>query len=86
MPSKDARIHISLNPREKQLLESLAIKFGYTRGAAPNISELIGEIARGDRITIQWADSRPGDDPKKKAIQHAIALVQDGLSRLLRII
>lgn len=77
---------LSLNPGEKELLEALAIKFGCTWGENPNVTELMGQIARGDRITIQWADSRPADDSKKRAIQQAIALIQEGLARLMRII
>lgn len=84
MSRTGVKVTLSLQPGDKENLENLAVKFGCTWGDRPNVSELISEIAKGDRITIQWADSRPVEDPQRRAIQGAIAMIQEGLAKLTR--
>jgi len=77
---------IQLETGDKERLEAIALKFGFTWGDRPNISALLKEIAKESILTVNWADTPPVDNPQRVAINGAIALIQEGLSKLLRLI
>ena len=71
---------------DKELLEAIALKFGLTWGEDPNVSSLIKAIAKEEIVKVVWADSPPVDDPKRKAVLAAIALIHEGLAKLVRLL
>ena len=84
MSRKDS-ITLSLDDGDKESLEKLALEFGQTWGEKPNVSGLLKALAQG-KLRIDYADATPQDNPKRTAILAAIALIQDGLSKLLRLL
>ena len=78
-------ITLSLKEGHKEQLEQLAIDFGCTWGEKPNVSALVDAIAAGT-LRLDYADAAPADNPKRAAILGAIALIQEGLSKLLRLL
>jgi len=78
-------ITLSLKEGHKERLEQIALDFGCTYGEKPNVSALVDAIAAG-HFRIDYADAAPVDNPKRAAILAAIALVQEGLSKLLRLL
>lgn len=82
---KSNTLTIRLDEGDRQALEAIALEFGLTWGDSPNVSQLIGDIAKG-KLRVTPADVPPGPSPKRVAIQAAIALIQEGLSKLLRLL
>jgi hypothetical protein len=82
---KGKSLTLSLQDGHKERLEQLAVDFGQTWGENPNVSGLIDAIAAGT-LRIDYADAVPADNPKRAAILGAIALIQEGLAKLLRLL
>ena len=85
MPRNKQAITVNLDPGEKEILEEIALTFGQTWGDKPNISALMSAIAKHE-LRIDWADAEPSENPKRAAILGAIALIQEGLAKLLRLL
>lgn len=85
MSRKGKSITLSLQEGHKERLEELALNFGQTWGDRANVSGLLDAIADGT-LRVDWADAAPDDNPKRAAIMGAIALIQEGLSKLLRLL
>jgi hypothetical protein len=85
MSRKGQTITLSLEEGHKEQLERLAVDFGCTWGEKPNVSALVAALASG-KLRIDYADAAPADNPKRTAILSAIALIQEGLSKLLRLL
>jgi len=85
MSRKGKSITLSLEEGHKEKLEQIAIDFGCTWGEKPNVSALVDAIASGT-LKIDYADAAPAENPKRAAILGAIALIQEGLSKLLRLL
>ncbi len=84
MSRKDS-ITLSLDDGDKEALENLALEFGQTWGEKPNVSGLLKALAKG-KLRLDYADAAPPDNPKRMAVLAAIALIQEGLSKLLRLL
>jgi len=84
MSRKDS-ITLSLDDGDKEALEKLALEFGQTWGEKPNVSGLLKALAKG-KLRLDYADATPPGNPKRTAILAAIALIQDGLSKLIRLL
>ena len=85
MPRKKESITINLSLGERESLEEIALAFGCTWGEKANISALMSAIAQ-DKLKVDWADAEPADNPKRAAMLGAIALIQEGLAKLLRLL
>lgn len=85
MSRKGKSITLSLDEGDKESLEQLAIDFGRTWGEKPNVSALMSSIAK-HQLRLDYADAAPTDNPKRAAILGAIALIQEGLSKILRLL
>ena len=86
MSRKGETITLSLSLEEKQKLEQIALDFGQTWGEDPNISKLMRAIADGE-LKVAWGDEEsPMTIKQRSAMIAAIALVQEGLSKLIKII
>ena len=85
MARKGKTITLSLEDGTKEALEVIAATYGYTWGERPNVSALVDAIAQG-HLRLDYADATPQDNPKRTAILAAMALIQDGLSKLLRLL
>lgn len=85
MGRKDEKITISAAPGTREKLEALALTLGYTWGDRGNISAFLDAIADGT-LTVTDDDFPIGENPRRKAILGAIALIQDGLSKLIHLL
>lgn len=85
MTRKKKSITLSIGEAEKERLERIAIAYGQTWGEKPNVSALVKAIANGS-IKVAWADPDTSTSPKRAAMVAAIALIQEGLAKLLRIV
>lgn len=84
MTRKGESITLSLSPEQKAQLEEIALQFGQTWGEVPNISKLMRAIADGD-LKVVWGDEEsPMTIKQRSAMKNAIALIQDGLARLIK--
>ena len=82
MSRKNESITLSVDEGQKAQLEAIALEFGCTWGDKPNVSELMKRIASG-KLKISWGDETPAPE-KNAAVVKAIAVIQEGLSMLLR--
>jgi len=85
MSRKGETVTLSLDDGDKAQLEQIALEMGCTWGNKPNVSELCKRIAKRD-FRVDWADAAPADNPKRAAILAAVSLIQEGLSKLLRLL
>jgi hypothetical protein len=85
MSRKGKSVTLSIDESDLATLEDIALEFGQTWGDRGNISALMKAIAQG-KLRVDWADAQPADNPKRVAINAAIALIQEGLSKLLRLL
>ncbi|WP_354666136.1 hypothetical protein [Nostoc sp. GT001] len=86
MSRKGETITLSLSAEEKQQLEQIALDFGQTWGEDPNISKLMRAIAKGE-LKVCWGDEEsPMTNKQRNAMKGAIALIQEGLSKLIKLI
>jgi hypothetical protein len=85
MSRKGKRITLSLEDGDKEALEQLALDFGMAWGEKPNVSALVSAIAKG-KLRLDYADESPANNPRRAAIMAAISLIQEGLSKLLRLL
>lgn len=84
MSRKNKTLTLNVSSEDKAALEQLALDFGQTWGEKPNISGFLAAIAKG-HIRVDYADVEPPSNPKRAAMLGAIALIQEGLSKLLRL-
>jgi hypothetical protein len=85
MSRKGKTLTLSVSEGTKEALDALALAYGYTWGEGANASALVDAIAQG-KLRLDYADAAPPDNPKRTAILAAIALIQEGLSKLLRLL
>lgn len=86
MTRKGESITLSLSPEEKERLEQIALDFGQTWGDKPNISQLMRAIANRE-LKVIWGDEEtPITQKQRNAMKVAIALIQEGLAKLIKII
>ena len=88
MTRKGESITLSLSPEEKATLEQIALDFGQTWGdkETPNISKLLRAVVSGD-LKIVWGDEEaPMTLKQRNAMKAAIALIQEGLAKLIKIV
>ncbi len=87
MTRKGESVTLSLSSEQKQQLERIALEFGQTWGnEKPNISQLVRAIADGE-LKVTWGDEEtPMTKQQRNAMKSAIALIQEGLSKLIKLI
>ncbi|MCC5640630.1 hypothetical protein LC593_33325 [Nostoc sp. CHAB 5844] len=87
MSRKGESITLSLSAEQKEQLEKIALDFGQTWGnEKPNISQLMRAIADGE-LRVVWGDEEaPITIKQRSAMKVAIALIQEGLSKLIKLI
>ncbi len=89
-------ITLSVSSQEKMVLENIALHFGQTWGDDPNISKLMRAIADG-QLKVCWGDDSealagtpasesPMTNQQRSSMKAAIAMIQEGLSKLIRVI
>jgi hypothetical protein len=86
MTRKGESITLSLSPEQKERLEQIALHYGQTWGEDPNISKLMRAIADGE-LKVNWGDEEsPMTNKQRSVMKGAIALIQEGLAKLIKII
>lgn len=87
MSRKGESVTLSLSVEQKEQLEKIALDFGQTWGnEKPNISQLMRAIADGE-LRVVWGDEEaPITIKQRSAMKAAIALIQEGLSKLIKLI
>lgn len=86
MSRKGESITLSLLPNQQAKLEQIALEFGQTWGDKPNISKLMRAIADGE-LKVAWGDEEtPITKQQRNAMKAAIAMIQEGLSKLIKLI
>lgn len=87
MSRKGESVTLSLSAEQKEQLEKIALNFGQTWGnKKPNISQLMRAIADGE-LRVVWGDEEaPITIKQRGAMKAAIALIQEGLSKLIKLI
>ncbi|MBE9037187.1 hypothetical protein [aff. Roholtiella sp. LEGE 12411] len=86
MTRKGESVTLSLSSEQKQQLEQIALDFGQTWGEEPNISKLMRAIADGD-LKVIWGDEElPMTSNQRSMMKAAIATIQEGLSKLIKLI
>lgn len=86
MSRKGESITLSLLPDQQQKLEQIALEFGQTWGEKPNISKLMRAIADGELKVVLGDEETPIATNQRNAIKVAIAMIQEGLSKLIKVI
>jgi hypothetical protein len=86
MSRKGESVTLSLSLEEKLQLEQIALEFGQTWGEDPNISKLMRAIANGE-LKVNWGDEEsPMTNKQRSVMKNAIALIQEGLAKLIKIV
>lgn len=85
MSRKGESVTLSLSTEQKERLEQIALDFGQTWGEKPNISQLLRAIADG-KLKVVWSDQESTITDQRNAMKLAIAMIQEGLSKLLKIL
>jgi hypothetical protein len=74
MARKLSTITLSCSPADKNSLEALALKHGYTWGNRPNVSALMSAIANGDLVI--------GEASQREKIEAQLKRLEDQLKEL----
>lgn len=78
MTRKKESLTIACTPDRKELLEALAVRYGFLWGDKPNVSELIRAIADGE-IPL-------GDPSPQKTLKASLKTVKRSLDKALKAI
>lgn len=76
----------AVSTEERKALEKIATDFDQTHGDDPNISKLMRAIADGDLKVVYGDDQTPMSNKQNYAMKAAIAIIQEGLSKLIKLI
>lgn len=86
MSRKGESITLSLLPDQQERLEQIALEFGQTWGEKPNISKLMRAIAEGELKVVYGDEETPITNQQRKVLKMAIAMIQEGLSKLIKLV